>query len=249
MKKLLVRLGITVSIPIITLIAFILFPGISYSKKIQIENVSVYYNTHLDESAQDLVKQSLEIVKTSELFDARFKIDLCLDDDSNYAYLINKLKGPAFGFGIGNKVILKCHANFKTNQAVGYGEAWDLKELTHELIHTYQYHKYGLGTLKTPTWKLEGYAEYISRSKSKLNSLHESIDFMLIEREKAGGSDWVWIKLEDGTGFPSQYLVDKILIQYLMEIEQLSYTQIKKDERLREAVEEQALNWFRKIAS
>lgn len=247
MKKILFRLGITVSIPVITLIVFILFPSLSYAEKAEVENVTIHYNTSLDPAAISILKESLELIKLSELYDPTFKIDICLDDESSYAYLFDKLKGPAFGYGVGNKVIFKCYADFVTNKAVGYGQAWNLSELiAHEMVHTYQYHKYGFGTLRTSSWKLEGYAEYISRSRGQLDELSSSIKLMLDERKKAGGSHWVWIKLEDGTGFPSQYLTDKVLIQYLMEVEQLSYDDIRKDKRSRASVEDLVLNWNQK---
>ncbi|MEO9485374.1 MAG: hypothetical protein ABJG47_18085 [Ekhidna sp.] len=245
MKKILIRLGITISIPMLSLIAFILFPGLSYAKKVQVENISIHYNTSLDVEATSLLHESLKMIKKSELFDPDFKIDLCLDDESNYAFLFDKLRGPAFGYGVGNKVILKCEADFKTNKAIGYGQAWDLAELiAHEIIHTYQYHHYGFATLKTPSWKLEGYAEYISRSESSYSELNTSIDLLLSEREKVGESHWVWIKLDDGTGFPSQYLADKVLVQYLIEIEELNYNQISNDRRSRASIEDSALNWY-----
>ena len=245
MKKILVRLGITVSIPILTLIVFIFNPSFAYSKNIEAGNVTIYYNTELDSKAVSTVKESLNIIRHSELFDSQFKMDLCLDDHSIYPTVINKVKGPAFGFGLANKVVLACRADFESNKAVGYGESWNLTELlAHEMMHTLQYNSYGWSTLTTTTWKLEGYAEYISRSKGLLGNLDVSIQLMLNEQEKAGGSHWFWITLEDGTGVPSQYLADKVLVQYLMEIERLSYDQILNDERTRESVEELVLNWY-----
>lgn len=249
MKKLLIRLGITISIPVISLVAFILFPALSYAKSVKVENATIYYNTTLDSKALQLLNESLELVSHSELFDPAFHIDICLDDQSNYAYVLDKLKGPAFGFGVGNKVILKCRADFAEDKAIGYGQAWNLTELiAHEIIHTYQYNRYGFKTLMTASWKLEGYAEYISRSRSEFSELESSIKLMLTEREKAGGSQWVWIKMEDETGFPSQYLADKVLVQYLMEIENLSYNDILEDKRSRVMLEEQAIDWYHHLS-
>ncbi|MEO9868885.1 hypothetical protein [Ekhidna sp.] len=247
MKKIFVRLGITISLPIISLIAFILFPGISYANKTDFEGLVVYHNLPLEEGYENILRSSIKLVEKSELFDKEFIVELCLDDQSWYPMVISSVKGPAFGFGLANKVVLKSDASFADNKAIGYGQSWNLAELiAHEMIHTYQFNRYGFGTLSTPTWKLEGYAEYVSRSQGELSLLNKSIELMLIERKKAGGSHWVWIKIKDGSGLPSQYLVDKILVQYLMEIETLTYDQVKKDTRPRIEVEQQVLKWFDK---
>lgn len=244
MRKILIRLGITILIPFIILITFILFPGISYAHKTVIGDVTIYHHQPLDPGMHQIISNSLAITKTSELYDADFKVQICLDDGSVYPSVIQLLKGRAFGYGLANKVILKSEANVSSNQALGYGQAWNLQELiAHEMIHTYQYNHYGFGTLRTPTWKLEGYAEYQSRKKGQLKDLGASIDLLLSERSKAGNVQWFWIQLEDGTGLPSQYLRDKILIQYLMEVEGLTYQEIKNEERAAQVVEAQALTW------
>lgn len=244
MKKILIRLGITILIPFIILITFILFPGISYAHKTVIEDIIVYHQEPLERGIHEIISNSLAITKTSEVYDPSFNVQLCLDDGSVYPSVIKLVKGRAFGYGLANKVILKSETNVSTNKALGYGQAWNLEELiAHEMIHTYQYNHYGFGTLRTPTWKLEGYAEYQSRKRGQLSDLTTSIDLLLLERAKAGDNQWFWIQLEDGTGLPSQYLRDKILIQYLMEVEGLTYQEIKNEERAAQVVEAQALTW------
>ncbi len=244
MKKILIRLGITISPPVIALIAFILFPGASYAHKTFVNQVSIYHNSTLDLNYEKVVMDAINIVSLSELYDPDFSIDLCLDDQSIYPDIINRVKGPAFGFGLANKVILKCEADFTKNKAFGYGEAWNLTGLiAHEMVHTYQYNAYGFSTLSTPSWKLEGYAEYISRNQYGSDHLRQSIAFMEKEQEREGDKFWFWIKLKDETGIPSEYLRSKNLVHYLIEIEGLSYHQIRKDERSREDIKLAMMNW------
>ncbi len=228
------------------MIAFIAFPSFSYGSKTDFEGLTIYHNTPLEEGYENVLRDVMKLVKTSELYDEEFAIELCLDDQSWYPRVINEIRGPAFGFGLANKVILKSKASFIDNKAYGYGQSWQLAELiAHEMIHTFQYNKYGFETLSTPFWKQEGYAEVISRAGRSNYDLVSSISLMISEREKVGGDHWVWITLEDESGVPSEYLRSKNLIQYMMEVEKSNYDQILEDQRTREEVESFMMDWYR----
>jgi len=49
---------------------------------------------------------------------------------------------------------------------------------------------------------------------------------------------------EDGTGIPYSYLRGKVMVQYLHEVEGMSYDQILKDSRSEQQVESALREWY-----
>ncbi len=238
MKRILIRLGIVVSLPFFIFIVFVLFPGLLYGNTAGFGNVTVYSNGPIPIGIAETLNESVSLVRGSELFDPNWEIQVCLSEGL-YPKLVAKIQGPAFGYGFANKVVLNSALDWEKNYAELNGRKWQLSELiAHEMLHSFQYRVDGFATLRTPIWKLEGYPEVIARSGSAIARLAKSIEVLERARNLPDFHQWTWIELDNGTGIPAAYLRYKILVQYMMETEGLSYREVLSDERTAEQVEE-----------
>ena len=64
--------------------------------------------------------------------------------------------------------------------------------------------------------------------------------------ENEGISGWDWVETPKGNGTSFAYFRDRLLIQYLIEVEGMTYQEILNDERSGEDVELVMKNWFEK---
>jgi hypothetical protein len=241
-KKVVLRTGAVLGLCFILLLGIVLNPSLLYSKSSEYGNTTVYHNQELPKEFTSVLRESKKLTRSSEIYDAHFHIDLCLNDGSSYPKMIQLIKGPAFAHGFYNKVVITSEANFAANHAIINGRKWNLTQLiAHEMLHCYQYNTYGFGTFKFPMWKLEGYPEYISR-KGTATDLIANIDLLLDT-----DSDEGWIDFQDGTGSGLNYYQDRLLVQFLMEIKGWNYQQIVDDNTSRDQVEASMMKWYKSV--
>jgi len=89
-----------------------------------------------------------------------------------------------------------------------------------------------------PDWKWEGYAEYISRQSEQPNELHDLINLF----HSTDKDSWA-VYLPDSTIVPREYLAYRILVQYCLDIKQMSYTGLLKDSVSEEAIRQDMMEW------
>jgi hypothetical protein len=100
--------------------------------------------------------------------------------------------------------------------------------LSHEMAHTLSQRRLGLiGSWRTPSWKKEGYAEYIGDPRTE--PLIE--DLRMLER------------VADDGAVPKRYFEAAILWRYLADIRKMSFAQIMSDSVVREGVVEEIHGW------
>lgn len=228
-------------------------PELVYAKSHRVENVTIHYNHDLEAGTEEVIKNALEIIRTSTLFDENIEIELCLNDDTFYPKLHPLAGGIAYT--IFNKAILNdCRPKFDENIAENRWRINDFQLrksdltwlLAHEFNHVLQWDKHTSWVLKNTlgkiSWKLEGHSEYISRKFKDDGLLKEKIDFLMLEFAKEHVGIPVF-ELEDGTIQNLAYFKYGLVFQYLTEQENLSFAQVLDDQRTLTEVYAAMLTW------
>ncbi|MEO0332404.1 MAG: basic secretory protein-like protein, partial [Bacteroidota bacterium] len=145
------------------------------------------------------------------------------------------------------KVIMYARQDYAQNTAHWRDRTWKLSEvLSHEMVHCYQHHRFGYRfPVKTPTWIVEGYAEYIARQEMGKEQLKNYLSIYLKSVE-AGKQDWEWIRFSDDNGSPVSYLRYRLLVQYLLEVEKQSYESIIQQAANEQETLEKLKSWHAK---
>lgn len=244
LKKITISLSSILGLGMLFWIVLLMNPSLSYAHQTDLDKVCVYHNRELPSGSEALIAQAYEILRKSELFSEDVEIQLCLNDGSNFPHRFPLKGGIAYSYW--NKaVIYRSQPDFIRNRAFytweenhGQERSWDLVELlAHEFTHTLQSQQNRLSPLQYASWKIEGYAEYISRAHRKETfDLAENITKLKTARENPA-KGLPWIRFEDGSGCPESYFTYRLLIQYLMEKKGLSYLEILELEKSEEEVE------------
>ncbi|MEM8891301.1 MAG: collagenase, partial [Bacteroidota bacterium] len=212
LKKLLISLGSLLSMGVLFWIIILMNPGLSYAHQTELGKVSVFHDQQLPGGSEIVIANAYELLRKSELFQEEIQLQLCFNDGSAFPNRFPLRGGIAYSYW--NKAIIyRCRPEFQQNRAffswdenAGESRSWELTELlAHEFVHILQSHYNRLGPIQYPVWKLEGYAEYISRSqRGELSDIRENL-LMLKQSENTPAKGIPWIKFEDGTGVPQSY--------------------------------------------
>ncbi len=247
-RKIVIGTSATLTLCLGILVLAVLCPTFMYANATQVnDQITVYHQQSFNPQLKNLVLESYENIQEAEIFDPNFTINICLNDGSAYPGFIKKIMGEAFAHGFAHNTVIVSEINIKDNYAIWNDRKLKLTEVfAHEFIHNYQYNTYGFATLDFPFWKLEGICEYEkTRSKEEVD-LKKGIELFL-KAEGDGLQDWDWIEYENGFGSTPIYLKSRMLVQYLMEVKQITYDEIVHDETLEEsAVKSDLLEWFNK---
>ncbi|MFK7950943.1 MAG: collagenase [Saprospiraceae bacterium] len=225
----------------------LLNPSLMYGNHTDVGKVRIHHNETLTSEMTMIVEQSIELVKKSELYDADKRVDLCLNE-SKYVYLLQRLSHGGIAATLLNNVGIFVDINPAENYAFWRWEIndnelrkWKLTELiAHEMTHAYQYNDNAFMPLQVDTWKVEGYAEYISRTNRgdlKTNILR------LIEEEQKESKGLPWIVLEDGTGTSKIYFRNWLMMEYMMTIKGMTYLEVAADKTPLDDVKNEMINW------
>lgn len=229
------------------LVGIVLSPSLLYANKTVINNYTIFHNAPLDKDFVLRIENATETLRASEIFDANYKLDICLNDGSCYPALLEKIRGQAFGWGFANKVVLMGNANCKDNYAELNGYKWNLTQLlSHEVTHCMQFHKFGFWksnpVANYPDWKWEGYAEYVARKSEDQLDLLENIS-RNIETIKLDNAGWA-IYFSDSTIAPKDYYKAWLLIQYCIDVKKMSYENILNDTVSEQNTETEMMEWY-----
>jgi hypothetical protein len=180
------------------------------------------------------------------LYEHPLKLDICLNDGSRYPDLIRAIRGPAFAWGFYDKVVLQGALNCAENYVELNGYKWNLTQLlAHEMTHCLQYERLGLMHSKPirniANWKWEGYAEYVSRQGLAQNKLKDRLQ-QFYESDTAA---WA-ITFEDGTISSREYFRYWNMVEYCLEIKQMSYQKLLADASGEEVIETEMREWYQR---
>ena len=211
-------------------------PTLSYAHKTQFDQVTVYHNDVLEPETEIIIKNAMNLIKASAIYDPKLNIQLCLNDDKVYPNLHPTPGGSAYAF-FNKTVIYASEPNFQQNTtefswAVNNYELrkFNLTELlAHEFTHNLQYNADPKFQIKNSIgqifWIFEGHADYVARGFKNDGKLNEKIEQYLIEKDKAHVGVPVF-KLDDGTIQNLSYFKYALVYQYLAEVKNLSYEEI-----------------------
>lgn len=235
----------TVLLCLIVLIGAILNPQLLYAESSQVGELRVLSDDPLDEETRVIIQNAYDVARQSPLYESGYPLDICIGENSLYIPFFKKISGPAFGVSTLNKVIMYARQDYSNNTAHWRDRTWQLSEvLSHEMVHCFQYHRFGYRfPIKTPTWIVEGYAEYIARQAKGVEDLSTYFGIYLQSVED-GKEDWEWIPFGERNGSPLSYLRYRLLVQYLLEVESISYEDIIQNQEGEGAVFDRMQNWY-----
>ncbi len=230
------------------LVGIVMNPAILYANQTTVGNHTIYHNAPLDDAFFSAFANALSSIEQSDLYHKNTALNICLDDGSYYPILMEKVRGRAFGWGFSNKAVLKGTTNYQTNTVEKNGYKWNLSELiAHEATHCLQFLKFGLWRSNPiaghPHWKWEGYAEYVSRKAAAQQDLVSNIT-RKIKQEQADSDGWE-ITFDNGTIAPRRYYRGWLLVQYCLDIKEISYENLLDDETINKVmVEKEMMRWY-----
>jgi len=227
------------------LLGIVLNPQLLYANKSIDGNYTIYHQQPLDPSFIARLNNADKLLRSGELYNSSLKLSVCINDGSYYPELMQTIRGAAFGWGFGDKIVLAGNMNAGADYVEINGFKWNLTELiAHEATHCLQFNKYGLlhsnPIAKIPEWKWEGYAEYVAR-KNKA-SLLKNIKHLL-EVENTDNNNW--IDFDDSTGAVIPYYKSWLLVQYSLDIRKMSYDQLLKDNTKENALRNEMMAWYK----
>ncbi|MEO5681182.1 MAG: hypothetical protein ABIQ88_01010 [Chitinophagaceae bacterium] len=219
---------------------------LTYANKTTQHNYTIFHNQPIGKLLQIRLSQAEQLVTASEFHNPDLKLDICLNDGSNYPPLIEIIAGKAFARGFYNKVVLFGKADFENNFVELNGYRWNLTQLlVHEMIHCFQFDKLGIRQsnpiAKIDNWKWEGYPEYVARQNGDQKDLAQNIDRLLLT-EKTDNHGW--IQFSDSTGTVISYYKSWLLVKYCIDVKKMTYTQILTDKTREQMLQHQMERWY-----
>jgi len=255
-KKIVLSLLSILGISFLMWTVFLLNPNLSYAHQTQFDNVTIYHNEELEEGTELIIRNVISIIENAEIYDKNINIQFCLNDDKIYPNLYPFAGAIAYAF-LNKTVIYASKPSFKNNFTEFSWEInnyelrkWSLTSLlAHEFMHNVQHNHnsnyYVKSTLGNLNWKLEGHAEYIAREFKGDNKLKKKIEFYQIEEKKDHLGIPVF-KLEDNTIQSLSYFKYALVVQYLMEIKNLSFDEICELENRLDSLYKEMIRWSEK---
>ena len=234
---------------ILGIVVLVLNPGVLYAHQTTTRQYTIYHDRPLDPALLLRLEQARHLVRTSEVFDNALRLEVCLNDGSRYPGLIQTLWSPAFAWGFYNKVVLNGEVQAEANRLSLRAYAWNLTSLlAHEMTHCYQFHHFGWWhsnpQARYPTWKWEGYAEYVARHPRGQQGLQQNMA-RLQQAEQTAPDRWD-IQLADSSSTSREYFTYGVLTEYCLDIKRMTFQQVLQDTASEEAIHQQLLNWYRK---
>lgn len=232
------------------LVVLVLNPTLLYANKTVIGKFTVYHNQQLDENLKLRLNDADEILKSSELYDANLKFDICLNDGSIYPSLMEIFMGQAFALGFtSNKIVICGNENFKDNSVEVNNYKWNLTQLlAHEATHCLVFHKNGFWNSNPVAnhakWKWEGYPEFVSRKNADQIDLARSIVQLNLSMEK-DKNEW-GIYFTDSTISSREYFNYRLMVQYCIEIKKMTFEKILNDTTSEQTINSEMMSWFEK---
>lgn len=231
----------------LTIVLAVLNPSVLYANQTKFGNYTIYHHTDLAPEFGKRLTAIHAMAMESELYDASLEVKICLNDGSIYPAILEKLRGPAFGWGYLNIATFSGIADFEKNTVELNGYKWNLEQLfVHEITHCLQINALGVMNSNPvgshPQWKWEGYPEYVSRKNETQLSLFDNIKRIELAKEE-DPKEW-GVFFADGTVLPRNYYAHWLLIQYCLDIKGMSYIELLNSELIKTTLKEEMNDWY-----
>lgn len=249
LKRVLAGAVLTSIISFVAIAILIINPQILFAVDKAYGDFTIYSNNEIPESYKTTIDEAIELIGTSEIYEPNHKLHIFISHGS----LFNELETKIFGYAVArctyNNIILKAEVDFNKNMLlIGNNSKRDLiKTIAHEAIHFYQMKKSGILNFNPinhpPQWKMEGYPEYVAYQKDIRSGDYDIRDSInkLIEFEKTG--EYLF-ETSPGQFEPFVYYKGRIMIEYLIDIKGLTYTEILNETVVDEKVIEEMTIWY-----
>lgn len=240
MKPIIKRTG--VSLLAILLIGKLLlwFPQFAFAHKVEYKNFTVYSTKEVKGDAGRIFDSVITKIEKSENYDPEHphRIFLCEPGTFYNTLLFTENGSYASNMSFRHNIFVFPIADFEKNTVTRPGSdiSYHLDQLlAHEITHTFM-------TDNLPSWKKEGYAEYIANFndtyvasgdlKKNAVTLLTSKDYFLIN--------------EQGIPRPLPYFKSRTLMEYLLLVEGLDFEQVKADDITEEETMDALKTWAEK---
>lgn len=145
LKKWTLRLAATGLFITGLLLVVVLKPALLYAGKTSYNNYTIFHDAALNNILKTRLDTVTQLLTTSECYNSKLELDICLKDGSVYPALMEQLRGQAFGWGFYSKVVLSGGADYVNNYVALNGYKWNLQQLiAHEATHCMQFDELGL---------------------------------------------------------------------------------------------------------
>ena len=252
LKKVITSLFILVFVFIAGLATLIFFPQTLYANTLEYKNFAVFAEEPIDENIKGLLDRALLRAREAEIFDPTYQYDIFISYQSKYNKIDDWVFDPYVAArAIDNNIIIKSPIDIQKGLAYTEQSEMDLVYMiVHEMMHCLQEHKFGKLKFNPfshpPMWKLEGYPELISRQDILADenyNLKKEIQRYL-ELEKTSTNNW--LPVTEKHYIPKIYFKGRLMVEYLMNIKGMNYTEILEEQVKEEEVYAEMLDWVRK---
>ncbi len=235
LRRRLLRYLIWLSCTVVVIVAgygtLLAFPEPLFAHKYSYKNFVIYSRTPID----DRIRAELDVVSqrlaTSELNDPAIVHRVFITGSSSwYAFFNGPYRGAmARNYEFHNSIFVP-QLDLTSGNVVHFdGTAAPIASiLAHEMTHTLSQRRLGIiRSWRTPSWKKEGYAEYIGNPRT--GSLIE--DLRILDNAP------------DGLAVQKRYFEAALLWRYLADIRKMTFAEIMSDSVVRESVDEEMRAW------
>jgi len=146
------------------------FPGILLHHALTYRNFTIHSSEQIDPAIKQVLDNSLVRLHRSEINDSSRQHHLYLCEGYWYAKFFGLRLYRAFAWNTSHKIFIvktdakkdECYRNDTDHNTVSLSET-----IAHEIVHSFQRDQLGwYGMTTMPTWKIEGYALYVSKNES-----------------------------------------------------------------------------------
>jgi hypothetical protein len=238
----LIRYSVYISGTVVIIIAaygtLLAYPGRLFAHRYSYKNFVIYSRNPID----DRIRTNLDVVSQrlakSELDDPTIIHRVFVAGSSGwYGFFNGPYRGAmARNYEFNNSIFVP-QLDLTTGNVVHFdGRRAPIAAIfAHEMTHTLSQKRLGLiRSWQTPSWKKEGYAEYIGNPRTE--PLIQ--DLRILDRAASNT-----ISIGDGVAVPKSYFEASILWRYLAEIRKMSFAEIMSDSVVQEKVEQEMRAW------
>ncbi len=219
----------------LTLLGLLQFPNLFINKSFDYKSFELYSNGHveLDDDVKKVLDSVIVNLKQSQFYQPKQKFELYFVKGTLYDRLtklfgVNNIASSKY-----NKHIYFGNPDFVQSKLIKGESKFEwvnlVQIISHEAVHSQMYTDYSrLGFMKIPAWINEGYCEYISHFHKK-NSPNYNLNLL---RSKLQETEDDWVKSEFGSMTPTIYLRDRLIMEYLLDVENKNILKIIENENL-----------------
>ncbi|MEM7104963.1 MAG: hypothetical protein AAF502_17635 [Bacteroidota bacterium] len=216
-------------------VVIVQFPKLFIGKVGAYKSFTIYSNKaiEIDESVKIVLDSVLSNLQESAFHNDDNRFELFFIKGTFYEKLIRLLGRKNIAFSKFEKHIYAATPNFKTGVLGEKHNAYEwlnlVQVISHEGVHSQMYPDYYKNfRMITPFWINEGYSEYISYRPIREQEGYHLSD--LVQKLESNEDEWLITEYHSMT--PREYVKSRVLIEYLIDVEQREITDIIEDKTL-----------------